>query len=278
MLIKDTDVNFAQASSTAILGSSGSGKTTLLNYLSSRMEDSNLKTTGNLTVNGQTLSSIDTIKHRTGYVTQIDIVQADLTPREQFLYTARLSGLSDPARKVQDVIDVLGLSSAADTVVGSDLQRGISGGERKRTSIGIELITDPSLLFLDEPTTGLDSKSALDVALLLKQLAQNSRTVIATIHSPSAEILSCFDRVICLSQGEKIFDDSPSKLVEYFNTVGLPALAFTNPADHLMTIINEYDIRMQASKEGRLIRRASKEAVCRSSVSAGVRVYEPVYC
>lgn len=135
------------------------------------MEESKLRVNGEMYVNGNLVPSIQKIKHQTGYVTQIDIVMPDLTPREHFMYTARLTGIKDPKKKVEDTINILSLQSAANTRVGSDLKRGISGGERKRTSVGIEIILNSSLLFLDEPTTGLDSKSALDISMILKRLA-----------------------------------------------------------------------------------------------------------
>ncbi len=253
LILKSISGSFKPGTCTAILGSSGSGKTTLLNYLSSRMEESKLKVNGELYINGELVPSIQPIKHQTGYVTQIDIVMPDLTPREQFAYTARLTGIKDWKKTVDETINILNLQSAADTRVGSDLRRGISGGERKRTSVGIELITDPALMFLDEPTTGLDSKSALDIAMLLKRLAQNGRTVITTIHSPSAEILENFDKVFCLCYGEVIYDGSPKDLPAYFNSLGFPPPPLTNPADHLMTIIHEDDIRIQYINQGQAI-------------------------
>src|SRR3990167_8993083 len=250
LILNNVSGLFKAGTATAILGSSGSGKTTLLNYISSRMEDSVLKSNGELYVNGNLIPSIRPIKQNTGYVTQTDIVSAQLTPREQFTYTARLSGLPNVEQKVNEVIKILGLSGCADTRVGNDEQRGISGGERKRTSIGIELITDPSLLFLDEPTTGLDSKSALDVASTLKKLAENGRTVITTIHCPSAEILSKFDNVLCLCHGEIVYFGSPAGITGHFARIGFQAPPLTNPADHLMTIIHEDDIRIQAMNRG----------------------------
>lgn len=250
LILNSVSCNFAAGTSTAILGSSGSGKTTLLNYISSRMEDGNLRTNGNIYVNGTSVSSIKTIKQRTGYVTQFDVVYPELSPKEQLLYSARLAGVDHPEEKVKQIIEALGLQSCANTRVGNDLARGISGGERKRTAVGIELITDPSLLFLDEPTTGLDSKSALDIAFMIKKLALNGRTVISTIHCPSAEILEQFDQVLCLCRGEIVFFGPPSQLNPYFANIGFPAPPLTNPADHLMAIIHEDDIRIQALKKG----------------------------
>ncbi len=242
---------FKAGTATAILGSSGSGKTTLLNYLSSRMQDSMLKSNGELYINGKQVPSIKPIKHRTGFVNQFDILYPDLTAREHMLYTAKLSGIPNPEAKVQEILNMLGLERCGDTRVGNEVIRGISGGERKRSAIGIELITDPGLLFLDEPTTGLDSKSALDVASVLKKLAENGRTVITTIHSPSAEIMAKFDKVICLCRGEIIFDGPPAQIVPHFQGIGFQVPPMTNPADFLMTIINEDDIRITSLRKGK---------------------------
>ena len=250
LILNNLSGKFQAGSATAIIGSSGSGKTTLLNYLSSRMQDSKLKAHGELFVNGNQVLSIKSIKHRTGFVNQFDILFTDLTPREQLVYTAKLSGLSDPEAKSLEILGVLGLDKCADTRVGDEVKRGVSGGERKRVAIGVELITDPSLLFLDEPTTGLDSKSALDVASILRKLADNGRTVITTIHCPSSEILAKFDRLICMCRGEIIFDGTPDHIIPHFAKIGYPVPPLTNPADHLMEIINEDDIRIAAMNRG----------------------------
>ena len=250
LILNNLSGKFQTGTATAIIGSSGSGKTTLLNYLSSRMQDSNLKAHGELFVNGNKVLSIKTIKHRTGFVNQFDILFADLTPREQLIYTAKLSGLAEPQSKSSEILGLLGLEKCADTRVGDEVKRGVSGGERKRVAIGVELITDPSLLFLDEPTTGLDSKSALDVASILRRLADNGRTVVTTIHCPSAEILGKFDRLICMCRGEIIFDGTPDHIIPHFAKIGYPVPPLTNPADHLMEIINEDDIRIAAMNKG----------------------------
>lgn len=245
-IIKNISGSFKPGTATAILGSSGSGKTTLLNYISSRMEDSVLKANGEIFINGNLVHSINAVKQRTAYVTQVDIVNANLTPKEQMMYVARLSGEDNPEKKVGQILKILNLEGCQDTRVGDETTRGVSGGERKRTSIGIELITDPSLMFLDEPTTGLDSKSALDVAGILKRLADNGRTIVTTIHCPSAEILDKFDQVICLCRGEIIYYGPPKFITSHFARIGFQVPPLTNPADHLMTIIHEDDIRIQA--------------------------------
>lgn len=244
--------HFEAGTSTAILGPSGSGKTTLLNFLAARMRESGtLELKGKLFMNGRNIKSIRKFKHRFSYVMQHDILWEDMTPQEQLLYTAKLAGIPDAQKKVDRLIHWLGLDKCRDTRVGNPLKRGLSGGEQKRTSIAMEVITQPSLIFLDEPTTGLDSKSALDVAGILKMLAGCGRTIITTIHQPSSEIMNRFDRVLCLCEGRIIYDGPPHNIPTYFKEIGYPPPALTNPADHLMTILNDDDIKIKALKEGR---------------------------
>ena len=101
-------------------------------------------------------------------------------------------------------------------MVGGTTRRGISGGERKRTSIGYELITEPSVLLLDEPTSGLDSSTSKRILKLLRKEAQRGMTVLATIHQPSADLFMMFDRVIVLSEGHTIYTGPPLTVRPYF--------------------------------------------------------------
>ena len=117
--------------------------------------------------------------------------------------------------RVEEIIERLGLEECAETFFGGSLIKGLSGGEKKRTCIGYELITNPSCLILDEPTSGLDSHTALKIAELLKTEARRGMTVLATIHQPSSEIFLTFDRVIVLSDGYTIYN-GPTKTVRDF--------------------------------------------------------------
>jgi len=119
------------------------------------------------------------------------------------------------------LIATLKLKKCENTKIGGPLVKGVSGGERKRTSIGVELITDPSLIFLDEPTTGLDSFTATSVMTTLGQLAEHgNRTVISTIHQPNSDIFEKFDRLLLLAKGKIIFFNKSSLSVEYFGNIG----------------------------------------------------------
>lgn len=125
-----------------------------------------------------------------------------------FNFTANLRlnlSKQEKHQRVESLIKDLGLTRCADTKVGNNLIRGLSGGERKRASIGVELITNPSLIFLDEPTTGLDSTTALHVLELLKMLAESGRNVVSTIHQPSSEIFNQFDNLLLMVRGNIIY-------------------------------------------------------------------------
>jgi ABC-type multidrug transport system ATPase subunit len=127
-----------------------------------------------------------------------------LTPRESLRFAARLklsTSFEDQDKRVEQLIKELGLEIASNTPVGSSMHKTISGGERKRTSIGVELITDPSIILLDEPTSGLDSFKALSIVKILRDQAKKGKTIIATIHQPSSEAFQIFDRLILMADG-----------------------------------------------------------------------------
>jgi ABC-type multidrug transport system ATPase subunit len=131
-----------------------------------------------------------------------------MTPRESFEFAAKLrTGLSSEEipKKAQEIIERLGLAECADTRIGGVMLKGISGGERKRTSIGYELITDPVIILLDEPTSGLDSSTALKIIKLLKKEALSGKTILCTIHQPSGQIFMEFDRLLLLHDGYQIY-------------------------------------------------------------------------
>lgn len=183
------------------MGASGSGKTSLLNILGDRLDvSSNCKVTSNIKCNNMPVKSGDFGKLG-AFVMQDDILIETMTPIESFVFAAKLRTNLTQERlhmKAEDMIDRLQLQGCKNTKIGGFTLKSISGGERKRTCIGYELITDPNLLLLDEPTSGLDSSTALRIIQLLKREAQNGMTIIATIHQPSGEVFNCFDRLIVL--------------------------------------------------------------------------------
>ena len=257
MIIKNVSGEFKAGTATAIVGPSGSGKTTLLNFICTRMKESpSLAVNGSLFINGHRVNSINEMKHRFGYVMQDDLLYQDFSPKEQLVNIAKLSGVKDVEGNVEKITEIFSLEKCQNTWVGGVFRKGISGGEKKRTSIGLEVVTDPSVIFMDEPTTGLDSKTALDVAKLIKALAANGRTIITTIHQPSTDILARFDRIICLCEGQMIYDGKPLDIPQYFSALGYAPPPHTNPADHLMAILNDDDIRIRELNLGHSITEA----------------------
>ncbi|KAL6069457.1 ATP-binding cassette sub- G member 2 [Balamuthia mandrillaris] len=245
---------------TAIIGPSGAGKTTLLNILAGRVQSG--KIDGNFLINGRPRKQISLRKWRklSAYIMQDDVLLGFLTPQEAFTFSARLrlpGGVRGNKRqeKVQSLIEELGLEECSATHIGSVERRGISGGQRKRTSIGMELITDPSVLFLDEPTSGLDSSTAFTLVETLKKLAMARRTIITTIHQPSSDILALFDRLILMTHGNIIYNGPPSKIVPYFASIGYKCPKYTNPAEYIMDLAKS-DSHISSKSEGKVRVRA----------------------
>jgi len=171
-------------------------------------------------------------------------LMARMTVRETFRFYADLKLPSHVSKmeklmKVEGLIDQLGLQKVADSKIGSQFQRGISGGEKKRVAIGCELITDPSIIFLDEPTTGLDSYNSLSVMEKLAQLAKKGTSVVCTIHQPRSTIFRQFDQLMILSQGSVVYMGPAKYATTYFNSLRYYIKPFINPADFLLDVVIE---------------------------------------
>ncbi|KAJ2664176.1 hypothetical protein IWW48_000945 [Coemansia sp. RSA 1200] len=226
----------------AIMGSSGAGKTTLLNVLSGRVQGGKLF--GDIKFNGAKRNP-HTFKRMLAYVEQDDLMHSTLTVEETLSISAKLrlpnSKYTDQDKKqrVEEVMRQLRLSHIANSRIGGEGKRGISGGERKRVSIGIELVTEPSILVLDEPSSGLDSSSAEMVVQLTKDMAhERNLCTLMTIHQPSAEMVAQFDKLILLSQGKVVYMGPADQALQYFEKLGYPSTN-PNPANFyidLMTI------------------------------------------
>ncbi|EER14657.1 ATP-binding cassette transporter, putative, partial [Perkinsus marinus ATCC 50983] len=202
------------------MGPSGSGKTTLMNILSGRQNPSGggLKVDGTVTLDGR-ITAPSKFRDSVAYVMQEDALVSTSTPREvlEFAATLKLDKSRHEVKTiVNDMLEYLRLSTCQNTMVGNQLTRGISGGERKRTSIGMELITQPSMLFLDEPLTGLDSYAAVTTSRVLKGLAEHGVTVLMTVHQPSSEVFELFDRVMLINEGEIVYHGPRTSLEDYF--------------------------------------------------------------
>ncbi|XP_043700813.1 ABC transporter G family member 6 [Telopea speciosissima] len=227
----------------AVLGASGSGKSTLIDALANRIAKGSLK--GSTTLNGEPLES-RLLKVISAYVMQDDLLFPMLTVEETLMFSAefrlpRSLSKSKKKARVQALIDQLGLRNAAKTVIGDEGHRGVSGGERRRVSIGTDIIHDPIILFLDEPTSGLDSTSAFMVVKVLQRIAQSGSIVIMSIHQPSYRIIGLLDRMIFLSRGQTVYSGSPSSLPPFFAEFGHPIPENENRTEFALDLIRELE-------------------------------------
>lgn len=224
---------------TAIMGPSGSGKTTFLNVLLGKTE----RTKGELFIN-EVQADLSKFKNLIGFVPQDDIMLEELTVAENLRHACRIRAPANWTDKdcndyIQELMISLNLLHVQDSVIGDEVQRGISGGQRKRVNIGLELAGLPIAIFLDEPTSGLDSTAALNIAFVLKDLAQLGLTTVAVIHQPRTEIFNELDEIILMVPGGKIAYLGPRiHIVEYFETLGFDFDPLINPADVLMDIVS----------------------------------------
>ncbi|NXU96064.1 ABCG2 protein, partial [Cettia cetti] len=223
----------------AILGPTGSGKSSLLDILAARKDPKGLS--GDILINGAPQPA--NFKCTSGYVVQDDVVMGTLTVRENLKFSAALRlpksvKEQEKNERVNQIIKELGLSKVADSKVGTQFTRGVSGGERKRTNIGMELITNPAILFLDEPTTGLDASTANAVLLLLKRMSKQGKTIIFSIHQPRYSIFRLFDSLTLLAAGRVLYHGPAQEAIGHFQSLGYQCEPFNNPADFFLDVIN----------------------------------------
>lgn len=201
-----------------IMGGSGAGKSTLLNVLNGNYTPSE----GKVTINGIDIHrSKNDIEGVIGYVSQDDLLIEELTVFQNLFYNAKLcfGGLSNRqiAKRVLKTLQALGLYETKDLKVGSPLEKTISGGQRKRLNIALELIREPAVMFVDEPTSGLSSRDSENIMDLLKELALKGKLIFVVIHQPSSDIFKMFDKLVILDVGGfPIYNGNPVDGVMYF--------------------------------------------------------------
>ena len=220
-----------------IMGTSGAGKSTFVNVLMGKHSH-----TGGVTKINGNARVFSRYKKVIGYVPQDDVVLPELTVRENILHSARIRLPSDwsdgdAQRHVELVLKCLKLSHVQNSRVGSAAAPKISGGERKRVSIGIELAAAPMALFLDEPTSGLDATSASSVMSILKAVSRLGITVVTIIHQPRHEIFEALDNILLLGAGRVIYSGKETEVQAYFEDSGFSFPEARNPADTIMDII-----------------------------------------
>ncbi|TYH88461.1 hypothetical protein ES332_D01G190400v1 [Gossypium tomentosum] len=241
-LLKDVSGEAKPGRLLAVMGPSGSGKTTLLNVLASQILASpRLALSGLLEFNGKRSS---TKAYKFAYVRQEDLFFSQLTVRETLSLAAELqlpeiSSIEERDEYVNNLLFKLGLVSCADSIIGDAKVRGISGGEKKRLSLGCELIASPSVIFADEPTTGLDAFQAEKVMETLRLLAQDGHTVICSIHQPRGSVYGKFDDIVLLTEGTLVYaGPARDQPLEYFSRFGYQCPDHVNPAEFLADLIS----------------------------------------
>jgi ATP-binding cassette subfamily G (WHITE) protein 1 len=219
---------------TAILGPSGAGKSSLLNILAGFVT-SGVK--GIVKVNDQP-RNMKLFNKLSSYIMQEDMIQPRLTVKEALTYAAclKLSSHIEYSVKlavVDEVVDLLGLDKCVDT-----LSEHLSGGQRKRLSVALELVNNPPVIFLDEPTTGLDNFAIKQCIHLLKNISQLDRTVVCTIHQPPSSLFQFFDQVYIVADGYCVYNGSPTELVPFFAVAGYSCPPNNTPADYMIELVH----------------------------------------
>lgn len=220
-----------------IVGPSGSGKSTLLDILSG-FQRSNVS--GTIRLNGEVIST-SAVRRQSSYVPQDNKLHDFLTVGEAMMFAATFRNVKEQTKEVQvqQILSSLGIISQLNTFT-----KQLSGGQLKRLSIALELVDDPPILFLDEPTTGLDSSSSTQCIQILKKLANEGKTIVCTIHTPSALEYKMFDHVYALADGCCIYQGSSSNLVPFLSDLDLVCPETYNPPDFLLEIAtNDYGLQ-----------------------------------
>ncbi|KDO40197.1 hypothetical protein CISIN_1g000865mg [Citrus sinensis] len=268
---------------TALMGVSGAGKTTLLDVLAGRKTSGCFK--GEIKVNGYPKIQ-ETFVRVSGYCEQTDIHSPHITIEESLFFSAwlRLAPQINSKTKadcVNHVLKTIELDGIKESLVGIPGVSGLSTEQRKRLTIGVELVANPSIIFMDEPTTGLDARAAAIVMRAVKNVADTGRTIVCTIHQPSIDIFESFDELILLKTGGRIIYSGPlgnhsSRVIEYFEGIpGVPQIRNNyNPATWMLEVTSastEAELGLDFSQiyEDSLLYENNKELVRQLSTSGG---------
>ncbi len=253
-----------------VMGASGSGKSTMLRCIAGQLQP----TLGEILLNGQSLyASVDSLKHFISYIPQDDAFDDHLTIEENMAFAAAIRSphLSrrDRARRIEGRLTDLGLSERRGNIVGTAVQKTLSGGERKRLNIGLDMISSADVFLFDEPTSGLSSKDSEHVIEIIRSMAHN-KIVLVTIHQPTSKLFQMFSKALLLDKGGRmVFYGTPSEMLSYFAAAehqqhfgtelgGCPACGTTRPEfifDVLETPLRDLsgDVIYEDNSQGHLV-------------------------
>jgi len=240
---------------TALMGASGAGKTTLLDVLAGRKTQGQIQ--GQILINGHP-ARLDTLNRVSGYVEQGDSHMRTSTVYETLMFSAQLrlpASVTDQQRRqvVEDTLKILELEDVRDRLLGEG--DALSPGQLKRVTMGVELVANPSVLMLDEPTSNLDSRTALAMVKVIRQVARTGRAVVCTIHQPSAEVFQHFDRLLLLqSGGFPVFFGDLANLESYMSSIPgvAPRSEDSNVATWMLDVIGAGTSLGREAKEANL--------------------------
>ncbi|XP_055917320.1 ATP-binding cassette sub-family G member 1 [Eupeodes corollae] len=250
LILRGINGEFRSNELTAVLGPSGCGKTTLLNVLAGYNAST---ATGQINVNRRPRQA-KLFRRMSRYIMQNEVLDPHCTVQEAMILAAHLKlgnelPISQKMEMIDEILCMLRLNKSGRTMC-----EGLSGGEKKRLSIALELVNNPPVIFLDEPTTGLDDLSSSQCISLLRRIAHSGRTIICTIHTPSAKLFQMFDKVYVLADGQCAYQGTTHNIVPFMNAIGLSCPLTYNPADFIIEVAgreygNDYYEKMVAAVE-----------------------------
>lgn len=244
-ILKSINIDFEPGMLNVIMGPSGSGKTSLLNLMAGRLHSSMMTkydVQGKMLFNGASPSEA-VVRSICAYVCQDDSLLPYLTVRENLHFAASLRlpkhfTKQEKILRAESVLQKLGLKDCSDHLVGNDLVKGISGGEKRRVTIATQILIEPRVLLLDEPTSGLDAFTASSIVDVLRGLAEEGRTVILTVHQSRSDLFKHFGNVLLLARGgSAVFAGKGSLMLPHFASLGCICPTATNPADFALDLI-----------------------------------------